>query len=251
MPKQFPIGKSPDDANRQVSADGAWEWDGQDWVPTQPPPSASGTQVPPMPPGAIGGVRTLWVVLGLLLFFPIGFVLIFFSRWTKKTKLVVSGATAGLVLLAIVSSALATPTVNPTTVAHRTQTSGQVAAADSAAGAKAAADKIAADKAAADKAAADKAAADKAAADKAAADKAAAANAAAAQAAATQAAAAAAAQPPAAATDPYPAATAAGATAVCADGTYSYSAHRSGTCSGHGGVHWWTGKVGAAGPGAH
>jgi hypothetical protein len=51
--------------------------------------------------------------------------------------------------------------------------------------------------------------------------------------------------------DPYAAATAAGATAVCADGTWSYSQNRSGTCSHHGGVHWWTGNLGAAGPGAH
>jgi ABC-type Fe3+-hydroxamate transport system substrate-binding protein len=50
---------------------------------------------------------------------------------------------------------------------------------------------------------------------------------------------------------PYAAAKAAGATAVCADGSWSYSAHRSGTCSSHGGVHWWTGNLGAAGPGAH
>ena len=51
--------------------------------------------------------------------------------------------------------------------------------------------------------------------------------------------------------DPYAAATAAGATAVCADGTWSYSKNRSGTCSSHGGVHWWTGNLGPAGPGAH
>jgi outer membrane biosynthesis protein TonB len=51
--------------------------------------------------------------------------------------------------------------------------------------------------------------------------------------------------------DPYAAAKAAGATAVCADGSLSYSKSRSGTCSGNGGVHWWTGNVGAAGPGAH
>jgi Protein of unknown function (DUF3761) len=38
---------------------------------------------------------------------------------------------------------------------------------------------------------------------------------------------------------------------VVADGTYSFSQHRSGTCSDHGGVHWWTGNLGAAGPGAH
>jgi hypothetical protein len=31
----------------------------------------------------------------------------------------------------------------------------------------------------------------------------------------------------------------AGATAQCADGTYSYSQHRSGTCSHHGGVSRW------------
>ena len=58
-------------------------------------------------------------------------------------------------------------------------------------------------------------------------------------------------QPPAANADPYPAATAAGASAVCHDGTWSFSKHRSGTCSSHGGVHWWTGKLGPAGPGAH
>jgi hypothetical protein len=29
------------------------------------------------------------------------------------------------------------------------------------------------------------------------------------------------------------------ATATCRDGTYSYSLHRSGTCSGHGGVQRW------------
>jgi hypothetical protein len=50
---------------------------------------------------------------------------------------------------------------------------------------------------------------------------------------------------------PYAAATAAGASAVCADGSWSFSKHRSGTCSSHGGVHWWTGNLGAAGPGAH
>jgi serine/threonine-protein kinase len=51
--------------------------------------------------------------------------------------------------------------------------------------------------------------------------------------------------------DPYPSAKAAGASAVCADGTWSYSKNRSGTCSKHGGVHWWTGNLGPAGPGAH
>lgn len=58
-------------------------------------------------------------------------------------------------------------------------------------------------------------------------------------------------QPPPPNVDPYPAATAAGASAVCADGSWSYSKHRSGTCSSHGGVHWWTGNLGPAGPGAH
>jgi hypothetical protein len=56
---------------------------------------------------------------------------------------------------------------------------------------------------------------------------------------------------PPASQDPYPAATAAGASAVCADGTLSYSKTRSGTCSHHGGVHWWTGNLGPAGPGNH
>src|SRR4029077_7338095 len=51
--------------------------------------------------------------------------------------------------------------------------------------------------------------------------------------------------------DPYAAAAAAGASAVCADGTWSFSQTRSGTCSHHGGVHWWTGNLGPAGPGAH
>ncbi len=51
--------------------------------------------------------------------------------------------------------------------------------------------------------------------------------------------------------DPYADAKAAGATAVCADGTWSHSHTRSGTCSHHGGVHWWTGNLGPAGPGEH
>ena len=51
--------------------------------------------------------------------------------------------------------------------------------------------------------------------------------------------------------DPYADAKAAGASAVCADGTWSYSKTRSGACSSHGGVHWWTGNLGPAGPGAH
>jgi hypothetical protein len=45
------------------------------------------------------------------------------------------------------------------------------------------------------------------------------------------------------------AAKAAGASAVCNDHTWSYSANRSGTCSGHGGVYWWTGNLGPPGPG--
>ena len=57
--------------------------------------------------------------------------------------------------------------------------------------------------------------------------------------------------PPAPPADPYAAAKAAGASAVCADGSWSFSKTRSGTCSGHGGVHWWTGNLGAAGPGGH
>jgi hypothetical protein len=63
---------------------------------------------------------------------------------------------------------------------------------------------------------------------------------------------------PPTATDPYaaqkaqdPALRAQGISAICADGTYSSSASRSGTCSHHGGVHWWTGLVGAEGPGTH
>lgn len=36
-----------------------------------------------------------------------------------------------------------------------------------------------------------------------------------------------------------PSSSAAGATARCRDGTYSYSRHASGTCSGHGGVRTW------------
>jgi hypothetical protein len=45
------------------------------------------------------------------------------------------------------------------------------------------------------------------------------------------------------------AATAAGATAVCNDGSWSYSQTRSGTCSYHAGVYWWTGNLGPPGPG--
>jgi hypothetical protein len=37
-----------------------------------------------------------------------------------------------------------------------------------------------------------------------------------------------------------------GATALCRDGTYSYSTHRSGTCSHHGGVARWLGGAGGS-----
>lgn len=59
----------------------------------------------------------------------------------------------------------------------------------------------------------------------------------------------AAAQIAAAGTDPLAAAKAAGTTAVCVDGSRDFSSTRSGACAGHTGVSWWTGKVGAAGPG--
>lgn len=36
-----------------------------------------------------------------------------------------------------------------------------------------------------------------------------------------------------------PSSSSSGATALCKDGSYSYSQHRSGTCSGHGGVRTW------------
>ncbi len=49
--------------------------------------------------------------------------------------------------------------------------------------------------------------------------------------------------------DAIAAATAAGATAVCNDLTWSFSQTRSGTCSSHGGVYWWTGNLGPPGPG--
>jgi outer membrane biosynthesis protein TonB len=55
--------------------------------------------------------------------------------------------------------------------------------------------------------------------------------------------------PPPPTVDPYAAAKARGATAICADGTLSFSPNRTGACSGNGGVHWWTGNVGPAGPG--
>lgn len=114
-------------------------------------------------------------------------------------------------------------------------------AAEKAATEKAAAAKAAAEKAAADQAAAAKAAADKAASDKAAADQAAAAKAAADQAAAAKQAAQAPAPAPAPAAAPAAPAPApgGGATALCVDGTLSYSANHQGTCSHHNGVAVW------------
>jgi hypothetical protein len=54
--------------------------------------------------------------------------------------------------------------------------------------------------------------------------------------------------PPPAATaapvqDPMAALRAQGISAICNDGSYSYSQHRSGTCSHHGGVREWTGLI--------
>jgi hypothetical protein len=57
------------------------------------------------------------------------------------------------------------------------------------------------------------------------------------------------AQQPASSGFDHNAAYAAGASAICNDGSWSYSAHRSGTCSYHDGVNWWTGNLGPAGPG--
>lgn len=49
--------------------------------------------------------------------------------------------------------------------------------------------------------------------------------------------------PPPPAADPYAALRAQGVSAICVDGTYSYSQQRSGTCSHHGGVQVWTGLI--------
>jgi hypothetical protein len=48
---------------------------------------------------------------------------------------------------------------------------------------------------------------------------------------------------PAPPADPYATLRAQGVSAICNDGTYSYSRHRSGTCSHHGGVRVWTGLI--------
>jgi hypothetical protein len=53
------------------------------------------------------------------------------------------------------------------------------------------------------------------------------------------------------ASDPYSAARVKGATAVCADGSWSRATNRAGACVARGGVHRWTGNLGAAGPGGH
>jgi hypothetical protein len=53
------------------------------------------------------------------------------------------------------------------------------------------------------------------------------------------------------ASDPYPSARVKGATAVCGDGSWSRATNRAGACATRGGVHWWTGNLGAAGPGGH
>jgi uncharacterized membrane protein YeiB len=150
----------------RLSPDGHYRWDGNKWQPTA---GAGATGHPK-------GIATIWVVLSLVLCFPVGFVFIFLSRWTKKTKLIVAGVCGALLLLGVISVATAPKTTtntavtpSPTALSASAQAAADQASADAAAAAKAAADKAAADKAAADKAAADKAAADKAAADKAAA----------------------------------------------------------------------------------
>jgi hypothetical protein len=81
----------------QLSPDGQYRWDGSNWQP------AAGTAgVPP----SRGGIADIWVVLSLLFCFPVGFVLLFFSRWTPKTKLIVAGVFGGVFyLLGLISYA--------------------------------------------------------------------------------------------------------------------------------------------------
>src|SRR5258708_23217834 len=232
MTDQGPSGPADDDAQNNVWPDGHYQWDGNNWQPKLDSYGAPATSRR----GPRRGIATVWVLLSIFFCFPVGFVLVFLSHWTQKTKFAVSGAMAAVLLLFAAIGASAPHGNGTANVSARTSAESQSrsSASDNAAAqaaSRAAAAKAAAYKAAADKAAADKAAADKAAADKAAVDQAAA-----------QAAAAAAPQP-AAQTHPYAAATAARAPAACADGTRSSSATPSGTCSYHGGVPLCTGNV--------
>jgi hypothetical protein len=208
-------------ASSQISADGMWEWNGTQWIPaSRKTPS---------------GPRWLFIVAAIL-FFPITVViLIVRSKWSVRTKAIASGAwivvliTAGIsgqmqpnpqpvatgthTVASASSSPVTSPATSPATVAAQSPGQQSPPAVVSPTPV-AVVQPVVAPPVVAPPVVAPPVVA----------------------------------PPP---VDPYAAATAAGASAVCADGTWSYSQHRSGTCSGHGGVHWWTGNLGAAGPGAH
>jgi hypothetical protein len=106
MSEQSPPPPTPEGP---LSPDGHYRWDGSKWQP------AAGTAGVP---STKGGIATIWVVLSLIFCFPLGFIFIFFSRWTQKTKLIVAGVFGGLLLLGLISIAASPKTTTVPAANH-------------------------------------------------------------------------------------------------------------------------------------
>ena len=184
------------------SPDGKYWWDGQKWNPVQQPDQPQ----PPRRPQRRSRWLTLpWVLVGLVLCFPIGLVLTWLMPWSRRTKLIITGITSGLLVIGLVgvsaspqpttttqsamvaattdatASATSTPPPSPTPTSTPTPTPTAAPAAQ--------------------------------------------------------------APQPTSHADYLAELRARGVSAICNDGTLSYSRTRSGTCSHHNGVREWTGLI--------
>ena len=189
-----------------LSPDGKYRWDGQKWNPVEELASPQ----PQRPRGPVSRSKwvTIGVVAGLVVCFPIGLILTWLMPWSRRTKLGITAITSALLVVALIGVA-ASSSPRTTTQSAVVVPTPAVSLATTASPTPSVATATPTLRPTPTPAAA----------------------------------------PPAQAPQPTTHADylaelrAEGVSAICHDGTLSYSRTRSGTCSHHGGVREWTGLI--------
>lgn len=120
------------DAGTRFSDDRQWWWTGSAWVPASQAPTPPGPPVTPTPPGASipprargsGGLPRWLVIVAAILFFPITVViLIVRTKWSVRTKAILSGVWVVFLIFAGVSAGASPGSPNNSVAQASPQTS--------------------------------------------------------------------------------------------------------------------------------